>query len=488
MAALTNWANRIFGAPVTKPDIPTEKRAALSGLLPSRGGWFPIIKEAFTGAWQHNVEYRNDTLLQHYAVWSCMTLIASDISKLRVRIVEKKDPRRNVWEEAGTDRAKAYTVLRDPNWYQTRMQFWESWMLSKLSNGNTYVLLRRNAAYGVDEMHVLDPNRVQVLVSPAGEVFYRLSSDHLSGIETDVTVPAADIIHDRWNTLFHPLIGMSPISAAAISAMQGMSIQKESAAFFKNRGVPSGVLTAPGEITDATAARLKAYWEAEFSGDNAGNIAVLGDDLKFMAMTANAVDSQLIEQLKWSGEVVCSVFHVPLYKVNLAPAPALTNIQALNTEYYSQALQVLIEAAEGLLDRGLNLEDKSDLGTDFDLSGLLRMDTAAQMQVANLGIAGGALTPDEARIPLNLPTVPGGSQVYMQQQMWPLQVLGKRTLDALVGADKPQALAKPEEPKQLPAPDEPAKSVPTDEENERSARALLASAGMFDFNELDELV
>ncbi|WP_416380911.1 hypothetical protein, partial [Klebsiella pneumoniae] len=34
-------------------------------------------------------------------------------------------------------------------------------------------------------------------------------------------VPAREVIHDRFNCLFHPLIGLSPIYAAGLAAMQG---------------------------------------------------------------------------------------------------------------------------------------------------------------------------------------------------------------------------------------------------------------------------
>ena len=50
------------------------------------------------------------------------------------------------------------------------------------------------------------------------------------------------------------------------------------------------MLTAPGAIADATAARLKTYWDTNFSGDNTGKVAVLGDGLKYEAMSVNAVE------------------------------------------------------------------------------------------------------------------------------------------------------------------------------------------------------
>ena len=48
---------------------------------------------------------------------------------------------------------------------------------------------------------------------------------------------------------------------------------------------------------------------------------MLGDNLTYSAMAMNAVDSQLIEQLRWIVEVVCSTFHVPPYKIGIGQQP-----------------------------------------------------------------------------------------------------------------------------------------------------------------------
>ena len=393
---------------------------ALSGPT-SRGGWLPIVRESYAGAWQQNVTVERDTALTYFAVFSCMTLVAGDIAKLRMKLVAKGSD--GIWQE--TESPTVSPLLRKPNSIQTRIQFWENYFLSKLSSGNVYVLKQRDNRNVVVKMHILDPNKVQPLVSPSGEVFYRLSSDNIAGIEEDFTVPASEIIHDRMNCLFHPLVGLSPLVAAGLAAMQGTAIQSDSTTFFGNRAVPGGILTAPGAIADETAQRLKDYWENRFSGNNAGKIAVLGDGLKFEPMRVTATDSQLIEQLRWTAEVVCSVFHVPPYKIGIGQMPTYNNIQALNVEYYSQALQSLIEAAELCLDEGLGMDQSK--GVEFDLDGLLRMDSLAQMEVMEK--AKGIFSPNEMRKRFDLGPKAGGESPYLQEQNYSLEALAKR--DAL---------------------------------------------------------
>jgi len=415
---------------VRRSDLPAAEKA-MSPVSQGRGGWFRIL-ESFSGAWQRNVEVRYDSVLSNHADFACRTLIASDIAKLRIKLVAKDAD--GIWSE--TTNAAYSPVLRKPNHFQTRIQFMESWVLSKLQRGNAYILKQRDGRGVVTRLYVLDPNLVTPMVSDDGSVFYQLASDDLSGVEQSILVPAREIIHDRFNCFFHPLVGLSPIFAGGLAAMHGLAIQSDSTVFFQNGARPGGVLTAPAAIANETAQRLKEYWDANFSGNNAGKVAVLGDGLKYEAMRAKAVDSQLIEQLKWTAEVVCSTYHVPPYKIGVGQMPTCNNIQSLNVEYYSQCLQRLIEDIELCLDEGLGTGES--LGTEIDTENLLRMDSVTQMDV--LDKASGVMKINEKRRKLDLKPVAGGDSVYLQQQNYSLEALAKRDAqdDPFGAASTPQ--------------------------------------------------
>jgi hypothetical protein len=186
---------QIFGLSITR----TEKSLSPPS---NHGGWWPLVREAQSGFWQRNItQLGPDHCLAMPAVFACHTSICGDVAKNRVKLVQLKD---GVWLETTNP---AYSpVLRKPNDYQTRIQFLETWMNSKLLRGNTYVLKRRDGRGVVNALYVLNPDRVQPLVSDDGQIFYRLSQDNLSALtESETIVPAREIIHDRFNTLFHPL-------------------------------------------------------------------------------------------------------------------------------------------------------------------------------------------------------------------------------------------------------------------------------------------
>jgi HK97 family phage portal protein len=407
-------------------------------------GWYRV-NEPFTGAWQLNQDISAPTVLTYSAVFACVTLIASDIGKLGLRLVSQDAD--GIWHE--TTSPSFSPVLRKPNRYQNRIKFVEQWITSKLIHGNTYVLKERDRRGVVVAMYVLDPTKVTPLVATNGDVYYQLTRDDLSGLDQQtVTVPASEIIHDLMVALYHPLCGVSPIYACGIAAIQGLAIQNNSQQFFSNGSSPGGVLTAPGAISDETAKRLKETWDTNYSGANVGKVAVLGDGLKYEQMAVNAADAQLIEQLKWTADTVCSCFHVQPYMISVGPPPPYANIEPLNLQYYSQCLQSLIENLELCLDEGLELPTAPiTYGTEVDLDDLLRMDSTTKTNSAQTAIMSGGMAINEARRKyFGLGPLKGGDTPYMQQQMWPLDQLANRPVPSLTPAPTQAALPPAEEP------------------------------------------
>lgn len=420
--------------------LATALRKAASYLNPvysTVGGWVTVF-ETTTGSWQQDVAVDQTTVSANWSVFACVTLIAGDIAKMPARVMQYSATSR-IWEP--TDRGR---VLKKPNRYQTRIEFFQNWVLSLLLFGNAYVLKQRDEQGRIVALYVLDPARVRPVIAPDGGVYYELQDDVLAQVPVRVIVPASEIIHDRMYTPWHPLIGVSPIYACGVAAMQGSYIQANSANFFKNKSMPGGLLTAPGSIPKDTAERIRTQWQDNYSGVNAGKVAVLGDGLEYKAIGVTAVDAQLIEQLKFTGEMVCATFHVPPYKLGLGQMPTTNNVAALNQQYYEQALQPIVEKMELRLDEGLGLQDGHE--TWLDETVLVRMDPSTRLDAHNKAVGGGWKSPDEVRREENLPPVEGGATPYLQQQNFSLAALAKRDASADPFGVKPAPAPAPAAP------------------------------------------
>lgn len=394
------------------------KKKSLQGVH-SGGGWTPMVQEPYMGAWQKNDELRREDLIAHPAVFSCISLISQDIGKMGILLKKQKG---GILVNAPIP--KDLVVLKRPNHYQNWQQFLEFWMVCRKLRGNTYVFKIRDVFGQVVRLVLLNPDLVKPLVSDDGQVLYQLSKDKLNGTES-VIVPASEIIHDRENCFFHPLIGVPAITAYGLSSRLGLSILQNSKTSFGNMSRPSGILTAPGPISPEKAKQASDEWNRNFTGPNIGRTAVVGDGLTYHPISMTASDTQTIEQLKMSNEIICSVLHVPAFKVGYGTIPAGQKVGDLNEIYFSDCLQSPVEAIENLLDDAFDLKARG-LEIFLDVDSLLRMDKETKMGIQERGVKASIFTPNEARQQFNLEPLVGGDTVYMQQQNYSLEALSKR--------------------------------------------------------------
>lgn len=430
---------RIFGLTIEH----TQK--ALSA-VPQRG-WYRIF-EPFAGAWQKNCEVKQCDLVCYPTLYACIMRKSSDIGKLPFCLMQQ-NATNEIW--TSVDNSAYSPVLRKPNNYQTAQQFREVWCISKLTQGNTYVLKRRDARGVVVALYVLDPCRVMPMVTETGQVYYQLNTDRLNtlpeGYPADkLLVPASEIIHDRAVCIHHPLIGVPPLCAAYWPTVKNLKILQSSAQFFNNNSQPGGILTAPAGMSDTDAQLVRDYWQTAYTGDNAGKVAVIGADMKFTSFAMKGADSQLVEQMQYSDRQICQPFGIPPYIVGVGEIPAGLKVDDVMNTYYSLGLQSDIEAMEYLMDEGLGIS--KPLGIELDLEPLLRMDQTKQAEFETKLVSGKIKTPDEARRKFNLAPTGGGDTLWGQQQDYPLGMLADRA-----DWDPNMQGPKPAEPPQEPEPD-----------------------------------
>lgn len=401
-----------------------------------RRGWRTIF-EPYTGAWQRNEELKVGDLSSYPTLYACLNRIATDIGKLPF-VLKRKDEH-GIWRPVENG---AYSpVLRKPNGYQTAQQFREAWILSKLMDGNAYILKQRDNRGVVVAMYVLDPSRVRPMVSDAGRVFYQLAYGQSQNLlpegypAGEVVVPASEIIHDRINCLHHPLIGVPPLTAATIAAGKNIRILRNSSSFFENNAQPGGIVTAPAGISEEDVAKLERFFNDNFTGEKSGRIGVVGADLKFSPFAFKAADSQLVEQVRYSDEQICQPFGVPPFKIGIGSIPAGLGVDEINLLYMEDALHGHIIAMESLLAEGLGT---APYRVDMPEIELMRMDHQRKAEYHGTLRDKGIETVNESRLQFGYAPLEGGDTVYMQQQDFPLdQVRLNRIAPAAEPAPEP---------------------------------------------------
>lgn len=395
----------------------SEKNINTAKPVRSVGSWKPLVHEPFTGAWERNQELQLTDSLTSYAVFACISLISKDVGKLPIIArTEENGVKTNI-------KFKGLDVINKPNKYQTRQQFLESWINSKAANGNAYIYKIRDVYGDIEQLIVLDHNTTTACVDPEGEIFYRINEDPLNNSSEQILVPASEIIHDRQNTLYHPLVGLSPIIACSLPSSTGQNIQKYANKFFGNDARPSGILSTNEDISEEDAEKMKSGWDRQYANGGEGGVALVSGGITYQALSVPAADSQMIEHLKLSSEIVCTTFNVPAFKIGIGAAPS-GSVEYLNSKYYSDCLQSYIESIENLLNESLDIP--SNVILEFDLRSLFRMDSNSQMTYLKEATGSGIFSPNEARAILGYQPVDGGESPMIQQQNYSLQALARR--------------------------------------------------------------
>jgi HK97 family phage portal protein len=421
-----------------------------------------IIREPYPGAWQQNVIAVPNTppLLSFSAVYGCVNVISSDIAKLPINLWRKlKDGGRVL-----ADDHPIHRLLQSPNPYQTHVDFFSYFFVSLLLAGNAYVYLTRDARGVVKRMDVLNPSFVRPLVSDVtGDVFYQIGrSTSLPLLVSEYNperdgaiVPARYMIHHRIMCVDHPLVGVTPLYAAAMAATLGVRAAESSSQFFGNMARPAGVLTAPGKISKELADRLRAEWDANYGPGRAGRTAMLGDGLKWEAITMTAVDAQLLELLRWGIADVARVYRVPGFLLGDLDKVTYRNSETLMRTYYSGCLQYHLEALEARLDTTFDLA--ADVDVEFDVDAILRTDLDVRFTAYKEGIQSGFMTINEARAQEGWPGVEGGDEPMMQVQFRPLSMLDEPATPTApttpAAPTAPPPSDKPKPPGENPKPD-----------------------------------
>jgi HK97 family phage portal protein len=376
------------------------------------------------GSWQMNMGAAPSSaeLVAFSAVYACTTIISGDVAKMPLQVF-KVDMTTDARE---LQRGHYYAeLMRAPNDYQTAIDFLQLFMLSVLLQGNGYAFCRFDLRGRVSEMHVLDPRTTRVHVEPAsGAVFYKTGSNALAGLDGDVMVPERFIIHHRLPLLpSHPLVGVTPVFAAAASSAVGLHILRNSQSFFGNASRPAGVITAPGKVSPDTATRLKEDWDNNYSGQRYGKTAVLPDGLKWEPLTITAQDAQLIEQLRWSVEDVGRVFRVPPILLGDSSKTTYRNTEQLGRQYLVGCLGYHLEALEQRFRRAFGFAPNMELR--FDLSTLLRAEIDVRYAAYQTALQSAWTTINEVRAQEGLAPLEGGDEPHIQMQYVPLSDSGK---------------------------------------------------------------
>jgi len=322
-------------------------------------------------------------------------------------------------------------LLRTPNGYQTPSDFLVHLVRSLLYTGNSYWIAQRNDRQEIEALHWTDPRACHVReVKVAGqvfsEVFYEIGDNPLLNVMSlagnSLIVPARDVLHVKLATPRHPLIGETWLSALAPEITSYTAMSKSATTFNGNMSRPSGVITTDLQIKKAELDQLRATWDEQARGMNAGGTPILTHGMKFQPISISNQDAQIVEQQKLTDQKIASVFGVPAILLGITDTSTQKTAEALMAEWLASGLGFVLNHIEVAFDKlfGIAAVPAGREWTEFDTRALLRSMFKDQIDGLARSVQAGIHAPNDARRIMGLAAAENGDEPRVQQQMVPL--------------------------------------------------------------------
>jgi len=192
-------------------------------------------------------------------------------------------------------------------------------------------------------------------------------------------------------------------------------------AFYLNQARPSFMLETDQNLSAEQTRDLRALWNEQTQGENAGGTPILTWGLKAKPVSVAAEDAALADMLKIGNEGIALAFRMPLAVLGIGATP-FASTEALMSSWKASGLGFAlnhIEEAFGLL---FGLKGQPEEYLEFDTEALMRSNFKDRIEGLARGVISGIYSPDEARNREGLPKVKGGhgNEPRVQQQVVPL--------------------------------------------------------------------
>ena len=406
--------------------------------LPITGGWLSHDVGQYINWWQNGHDPRSS---------SCSAMVEACVSSYSQTVAMCPGDHWLKNDKDGRDRVTTSAlsrILRRPNSYQSGSDFLLNLTRSLYTEGNAYALALRNNRFEIAELHLMRSNTSAPLIAETGEIFYELSGNQIVErmIQDRIVVPARDVMHVKLHTPTHPLIGVSPLIAAALDIAAGDAMMRQQILFYMNQGRPSTVLTTDMILKREQVADLRAIWDEQSRGLGTGGTPILTSGLKPVQLGSNNRDAQFADAMKMNEQHIALAFRVPLQVLGIG-GTTFSSTEALMQFWLAGGLNFCLNHIEVAFDALFGLKGPPDEYTELSTDVLLRSELKNRVESYAAGTRAGIFAPNEARAQFELPKAKDGDDPRMQQQDVPLSF----------GAElEPPAPAAPAAPPADPAP------------------------------------
>ncbi|MCJ8240286.1 phage portal protein [Peteryoungia algae] len=291
----------------------------------------------------------------------------------------------------------ALALLARPNGAMTGADFLEALYGQLLLSGNAYVEAVAVGAGGAAELHLLRPDRVNVVTGADG---WPSAYDYRAGTRAR-RIALDGLLHLK---LFHPLDdheGFAPLAAAQVALDLHNAAGRWNKALLDNSARPSGALVYQpkegGNLSTDQYQRLKVELDEGYSGPmRAGRPLLLEGGLDWKSMGLSPKDMDFVEAKNGAARDIALAFGVPPMLLGIPGDNTYANYQEANRAFYRLTVLPLVTRTGASLSVFLGDLTGEGLRLVPDLDTVAGLSAERDALWARVGAAG-FLTEEEKR-------------------------------------------------------------------------------------------
>lgn len=338
-----------------------------------------------------NVRVDDDTAMKVAAFHRGLIYISSQMAKLPWDVKDKDNNKLN-----GTPIANLINLA--PN-EEMNSFIWRLCMVQNaIVHGNAYSEIERNNKGEAIAIWPLPSRDVCPVRTVSGALVYRItglsSADHKGGT---LYLQPRDVYHLKNFHTKDGVVGQGLVAFAIETLKIALSADQMAGGIFANGGIPSGVLSHPGKLSDEAYKRLKKSWEDGNAGRKSGGTAILEEAMKYEAINLDPDVLQFIESRQFGVLEMARFFGLPPTKLFDNKGATFSNVENANLEVATDTLDAWAANLEMEADIKILNNRYGGRYSELDLKAYFRGDMKTRSGYYKDMMSMGSITPNQIR-------------------------------------------------------------------------------------------
>lgn len=375
--------------------------------------------------------------LSEATYFACLKVLSEAVGKLPLKLLRHT-------KDGGIDSAQTHPLwykLHDrPNPYQSASIFWSTVEYNRNHFGNAYVWIEgagRNM-------------RLWILPSTSVKVWYddaRLFSDIpdiyylYSGGSKMYRFGSEEILHFRGSNTFDGIVGISVQEQLKKMIGGGIKSQKLINDMYDSGFTSKAVLQYTGSLNDANVKAfvqgIEAYAKGKYKAEGVTGIIPIPLGASLTPLNIKLADNQFLELRQYTALQIASAFGIKPYQIGDYTKSSYSSAEAQQLSFLVDTLLYILKQYEEELTYKLLTADEIEKGYyfKFNVDVMLRADFKTKIETLSKATNNFLMTPNEARLKLDLGRKPGGDRLLGNGASIPVEYTGSQYTNGLVTDD-----------------------------------------------------